>query len=108
MSRVAFVSDKNLAGLFRSFGIDAVVFNENENPAGILGELAAKDYGIIYILERFARGFIKEIEAVRKRAAVSIVIVPDHLSDFGLGMELARLATIDAIGTDAVFAKGEK
>ncbi len=107
MSKIAFICDEALSGLFESLGIDTIMIKEKENPCFAARELVKKGYGIIYILEKFAASFVDQLDAIRKEGNVSIVLIPDHMTDLGLGMALTRLASIDAIGTDAIFAKKE-
>jgi len=105
MSKMAFVCGGEFSGLFKAFGIHAPVMKEGESPLPLLEELAGKDYSVIYIFEKFAAGFVDAIDTVRKKGDLSVVIVPDHGSGLGLGMALARLAAIDAVGSDVIFTK---
>lgn len=105
MSKIAFIGEGGLARLFECFGIDVFVLKETENAKNILEGLARKDYRIIYILEKFASGALDAIESIKTEGKVSVVVIADHLSYQGLGISAIRQATIDAIGTDAIFAK---
>lgn len=107
MSKIAFICYKDFASLFESFGIDTFVLKEKDDPRAILEELVRKGYSIIYIFEKSASDFISSIDAIRREGNASVVLIPDHMSDLGYGMALTRLATIDAIGTDAIFTKKE-
>jgi vacuolar-type H+-ATPase subunit F/Vma7 len=106
MSKVACICDKELKSLFEAFGIDAFEA-EAKSAKAVVEEAVKKDYSIIYILEKLAKDILDWIDAVREGGLVSVVILPDHISDLGLGTSLARRSAIDAVGTDAVFVKGE-
>lgn len=107
MSKIAFICQDGMEKLFAVLGVDAFVAGDKTDAVSLLTELAFKGYGIIYVLERFVMRSVEEIDDIRRRNNVSIVIVPDHASDLGLGEALTRLATIDAVGTDAIFSKGD-
>lgn len=107
MSKVAVICNEGLAHLFEGFGIDAFQLKDKDDPKIILEDVMKNGYVIIYILEEFAFNLIKKIDAIRKEGNISIVLIPDHIRDLGLGMAITRSVTIDAIGTDAIFSKRE-
>ena len=107
MSNIAFVGPKDLHGLFRSAGMEAADVSEGRTVEEVLTSLVEKGCSVIYIVESLAEGAIDAIEALMRSRAVSIVIMRDHLSNLGLGMELDRRAAIDAVGTDAIFRRPE-
>jgi vacuolar-type H+-ATPase subunit F/Vma7 len=107
MSKIAFVGPKDLAGLFRSVGIDVFGLERAKDSEYLLNDIIKSGYKVIYIVESLARGAMDAIDSLMKKESVSIVIMRDHQSDLGLGLELDRRAAIDAVGTDAIFAKNE-
>jgi len=88
--------------------MDAVDVGEGEAVEAVLQSLVARGYSAIYIVESLAGGAIDAIEDLMRSSAMSIVIMRDHRSSLGLGMELDRRAAIDAVGTDAFFRTPER
>ncbi len=106
MAKIAFIGPQDLHGLFKSVGMD--VFDCEGGTVGqVLVDLAEKGCQVIYIVESLARDVIDAIEELMRERGVSVVIMRDHRSRLGLGMELDRRAAVDAVGTDAIFSTGE-
>ena len=78
MLRVAILGDKDTILPFKGSGIEAILIGGPKGGGEKLKQLAAKDYGIIFVSESVAQECLDVIENISEKKSFPIItIVPD-------------------------------
>ncbi len=103
--KMAIVGDGDNVIAFKAGGVDAFTVKDAQEAREYLRKLA-KDYGIIFITDKFCRELSAYLKRFNETAYPIIIPVPDGEGDYG--MELLRSAMERALGVDILFGREDK
>lgn len=85
---------------YRIIGFDLFPILESEEAKRIIDELAANDYGIIFITEEIAKDIPETISAYDTEVLPAIILLPTHEENLGIGLQRIRDNVEKAVGAD--------
>lgn len=98
--KIAIIGFKDLIEIFRIFGVETFIVENDSQALDIFNNLSEKDYKLIIILESVSQKILDQ------RTNKRILILPDTFSKFNLGMEIVREKIKKVLGVD-ILAEGE-
>lgn len=102
MYKAAVIGDRDSILGFKAIGID--VFDINHvKPAEIIGELAEKNYAVVFITEDILYRIDDAVKKYSDTPLPAIIPIPSNKGSKGLGMENIKKAAEKAIGADILF-----
>lgn len=100
MYKVAVMGDKDSIYGFASLGMSIFHAEDVEEAENILKNLAAADFGIIYITEFLAAQISKEIDKYRFESKPAIILIPGINGNTGAGMADVNKSVEKAVGSN--------
>lgn len=103
MYKIAVIGDYDSIYGFAALGLDTFPVADEEEGKERLADLAAGQYGIIYITEALANELSKELEKYEEQVMPAIVRVPGVSGNTGAGVEGVKKTVEQAVGSDILF-----
>ena len=100
MYKVAVMGDKDSIYGFAALGMSIFPTEDAEQAKTILKNLAAGDFGIIYITESLAAEISEEIEEYRFESKPAIILIPGINGNTGAGMADVNKSVEKAVGSN--------
>lgn len=100
MYKIAVIGDADSISGFSAIGMTVVPVKDEDDAFAKLSELAASDYGMIFVTEN-VYGKISE-ELVREDALPAIIPIPGAAGNTGVGMRDVSKFVEKAVGSDII------
>lgn len=108
MSRMAAVGDKTSVLAFGALGVDTYAVSEDADAKEAWEEIIEKDYGVVFITERFHRQLEKEVAKFAEQLTPAVLIIPGPSGSTGLGLQRLKRIVEMAVGADILAERKSK
>lgn len=98
MYKVGIVGDKDSVLAFKAIGIEVFPVESVEEARKAVDTLAYNNYGVIFLIEQFAKDLEETIERYSKSITPSIILLPGSQGSLGIGLEKIRDNVQKAVG----------
>ena len=105
MYNIAVMGDYDSIFGFATLGLAIFPVKNREEGREKLKELAAEQYGIIYITEALAAELKDVIEEYRDQMLPAIIQIPGVSGNTGAGVEGVKKTVEQAVGSDILFSQ---
>ena len=105
MYKIAVIGDYDSIYGFATLGLSICPVKDSQEGRKKLRELAAGEYGIIYITEALAAGLTEEIECYKEQVMPAIIQIPGVSGNTGAGVEGVKKTVEQAVGSDILFSQ---
>ncbi len=105
MYKMAVMGDYDSIYGFATLGLSVFPVRTCEEAREKLKQLAAENYGIIYMTEAVAAGLTEEIEAYREQMLPAIIQIPGVSGNTGAGIAGVKQTVEQAVGSDILFSE---
>lgn len=96
--KIGVLGDPDSVMPFKLLGFDVRYINNKEEAYDNIEEMIRKDYGTIYIEEKYALLVPESIERCLDKIYPAIIVIPSHSGSIGLGKEQIRQSVEKAVG----------
>ncbi len=104
MSKIAVMGDYNSIYGFAALGLETFPVTDAHEGGHLLKQLAADDYGIIFITEELAAQVSGEIEKMKELIVPAIILIPGVSGNTGEGITGVKKSVEKAVGSDILFS----
>lgn len=104
MSKIAVMGDYNSIYGFAALGLETFPVEDDHEGGRLLKQLAADDYGIIFITEALAAQLSGEIEKMKEMIVPAIILIPGVCGNTGDGITGVKKSVEKAVGSDILFS----
>ncbi len=103
MAKIGVIGDAASALGFKAFGLEVFPVADAEEARRVLHRIAAEDFGIIYITERYCRELQGDMAEYTGQKTPAIIPIPGVDGNFGIGMAGVKKSVERAVGADILF-----
>lgn len=100
MRKVAVIGDRSSVLAFRALGVEVFSPIGEKQIRNTLDGLERKNYGVVYITERYAKQIPEVLERYKSRPIPAVILIPDSQGTLGIGMQEIRDNVEKAVGVD--------
>lgn len=104
MYKIAVLGDYDSIYGFATLGLDTFPAASSEEAREKLHQLAAKEYGVIYITEALAAGLKHEIAKYQGQLIPAVIEIPGVSGNTGSGVRGVKKSVEQAVGSDILFS----
>jgi len=105
MSNIGVIGDADSVLGFKTFGLDAYACENKEEAVETLRHLVKKEYGIVYITEKFYMQMEKDIAKYEDLRVPAIIPIPGIDGSYGIGIKKVKKSVEKAVGADILFGE---
>ncbi len=88
---------------FSALGMDIFPVDDPEEARRSLRQLAAGEYGVVYVTEQLIAAIPEEYERYQNVMTPAVVPIPSFVGEGGFAMETVRNYVKQAVGSDIIF-----
>lgn len=99
-TKIAVIGDRGSVLGFKAIGFDVFEAEEDASIAGLVSDLAKKEYGIIYVTEELIAVNLDVIEKYKDDMLPAIIAIPSRNGSLGIGMDNIHKNVERAVGAD--------
>ncbi len=103
MYKIAVMGEPDSIYGFATLGLDTFPFDNPDEAARQLRQMAENDYAVIYITEGLAAGLKTEIDRYREQKLPAIILLPGVSGNTGEGINRVKKSVEQAVGSDILF-----
>ena len=103
MYKIGVIGDKDSVLGFKALGLSVFPVIEPGEAEKLVGELAEKQYGVIYITEQVAKDIVSTIDLYKDQRLPIIIPIPGNQGSLGIGMQEVKKSVERAVGADILF-----
>lgn len=100
MYKMAVIGDKDSVLAFRAMGISVIIPKTDREIRDSIDSLAKDNYGIIFIIEEYAKKVEETIRRYDSRPIPAIVLIPSNRGTLNIGMKNIDKYVEKAIGSN--------
>lgn len=104
-TKIAVIGDRGSVTGFKAIGFHVFETEEYDSIAGLLSDLAKKEYGIIFVMEEQLAAEPDAAEPYKDRMLPAVIPIPGRRGSFHIGMDCIHRNVERAVGTD-IFNHG--
>ena len=104
MYKIAVMGDYDSVYGFAALGLDIFPIASQEEAEARLHQLAAEEYGVIYITEALAAELKHEIARYQDQIIQAIIEIPGVSGNTGNGVRGVKKSVEQAVGSDILFS----
>lgn len=98
MYKVGIVGDKDSVLTFKAIGIEVFPVENAEEARKAVDTLAYNNYGVIFLVEQFAKDLEETINRYSKSITPSIILIPGSQGSLGIGLNKIKDNVQKAVG----------
>ena len=103
MYRAAVLGDTESIKGFAAVGLDIYPCEDATQAASLFRQLAAGEYGVIFVTEEWAQKLDKEIREISGQMLPSVIPIPGVKGNNGIGVRRLKESVERAVGSDIIF-----
>ena len=100
MYKIGVIGDKDSILAFKAIGIDVFTAVDKKDTEDLIGKLAKKDYGVIFITEAPAKLTYETIDKYRECMTPAIILIPSNKGSMGIGLADINRSVEKAVGAN--------
>ena len=100
MYKIGVIGDKDSILAFKAIGIDVFTAVDKKDTEDLIGKLAKKDYGVIFITEALAKLTYETIDKYRESMTPAIILIPSNKGSLGIGLADINRSVEKAVGAN--------
>lgn len=100
MYKIGVVGDKDSILAFKALGVDVYPVLDKDEARKAVDTLAARKYGIIFIIEQMAELIPETVERYNKEIVPAVILIPSNQGSLSIGLRRINANVEKAVGSN--------